>query len=89
MSGSNSSKIAKRCLSLETARAAVAQPAVAIQPMQKVARSSYKHAACYSKCSDIHIASGKGVYVRDVHGKEYLDVTSGIAVLSTGHCHPK
>eukprot|EP01063_Lacrimia_lanifica_P038086 TRINITY_DN7_c0_g3_i1.p1 TRINITY_DN7_c0_g3~~TRINITY_DN7_c0_g3_i1.p1 ORF type:complete len:497 (+),score=242.94 TRINITY_DN7_c0_g3_i1:163-1491(+) len=49
----------------------------------------YQQAACYAKCSDITVAEGKGCYVWDKQGKKYLDVTSGIAVLSTGHCHPR
>ena len=37
----------------------------------------------------IFIARGKGALVEDVDGNEYLDFTSGIAVLNTGHCHEK
>jgi 4-aminobutyrate aminotransferase len=36
----------------------------------------------------INIASGKGSYLYDVNDREYLDFTAGIAVASTGHCHP-
>ncbi|XP_072975377.1 acetylornithine aminotransferase, chloroplastic/mitochondrial [Typha angustifolia] len=32
--------------------------------------------------------SGKGCVLYDVDGKEYLDMTAGIAVNSLGHCHP-
>lgn len=31
---------------------------------------------------------GKGQWIEDVDGNEYLDFTSGIAVCNTGHCHP-
>lgn len=31
----------------------------------------------------------KGVVIRDVDGKEYLDFGSGFAVCGTGHCHPE
>lgn len=37
----------------------------------------------------ITLAAGKGMYVYDEHGKEYLDFVSGIAVNSLGHNHPK
>lgn len=30
-----------------------------------------------------------GVWVYDTHGKSYLDMTSGIGALSTGHTHPE
>ena len=36
----------------------------------------------------VHLVSGKGTIVTDEAGKEYLDFTSGIAVLSLGHAHP-
>lgn len=32
---------------------------------------------------------GEGAYLYDESGERYLDFTSGIGVLSTGHCHPK
>ncbi|MBI4714708.1 MAG: acetyl ornithine aminotransferase family protein, partial [Nitrospirae bacterium] len=31
---------------------------------------------------------GEGMVIEDVDGNRYLDFTSGIAVASTGHCHP-
>ncbi|MFA5001363.1 MAG: acetylornithine/succinylornithine family transaminase [Methanolinea sp.] len=37
---------------------------------------------------DIMIVRGKGSRVWDAEGKEYLDCVAGIAVCSTGHCHP-
>lgn len=36
----------------------------------------------------ITIMSGKGAYVKDDKGKEYLDLCAGIAVNILGHCHP-
>ena len=32
---------------------------------------------------------GSGCWLTDVHGERWLDLTSGIGVLNTGHCHPK
>jgi 4-aminobutyrate aminotransferase len=37
---------------------------------------------------DIFAASGEGSWLTDVDGKRYLDMTSGIAVTSVGHCNP-
>ncbi len=37
----------------------------------------------------ITLAAGRGMYVYDEHGKEYLDFVAGIAVNSLGHNHPK
>jgi len=32
---------------------------------------------------------GRGVRVEDIDGNEFLDFAAGIAVVSTGHCHPR
>ncbi|MEI7857269.1 MAG: acetylornithine/succinylornithine family transaminase [Methanomicrobiales archaeon] len=37
---------------------------------------------------DMAIVRGEGSTVWDADGKEYLDCVAGIAVCSTGHCHP-
>ncbi|MEV9641841.1 acetylornithine transaminase [Mammaliicoccus sciuri] len=36
----------------------------------------------------VHLVKGQGTVVTDDQGKEYLDFTSGIAVVSLGHAHP-
>jgi 4-aminobutyrate aminotransferase len=43
----------------------------------------------YFHVTDLEVVSGSGAVVRTSDGTEYLDFTSGIAVTSTGHCHPK
>jgi acetylornithine/N-succinyldiaminopimelate aminotransferase len=37
---------------------------------------------------DMALVKGKGAIVWDAEGKEYIDCVAGIAVCSTGHCHP-
>lgn len=37
---------------------------------------------------DLKLVKGSGSYVWDEDGKKYLDLVAGIAVCSTGHCHP-
>ena len=37
---------------------------------------------------DLKIVRGKGAKVWDARGNEYIDCVAGIAVASTGHCHP-
>ena len=37
---------------------------------------------------DIEPVQGKGCYVYDRQGTEYLDLYGGHAVISVGHCHP-
>ena len=36
----------------------------------------------------VHLVKGQGTIVTDATGKDYLDFTSGIAVVSLGHAHP-
>src|SRR5688572_32744596 len=33
--------------------------------------------------------SARGVWVNDVDGNVFLDCNAGVAVCSTGHCHPE
>src|SRR5947209_9425048 len=34
------------------------------------------------------VRGGEGMFVEDVDGNTFLDFSAGIAVVSTGHCHP-
>ncbi len=40
------------------------------------------------KVTDLDVVSGQGSWVTTADGTEYLDFSAGIAVTSTGHCHP-
>lgn len=39
--------------------------------------------------TDLQVSSGSGSWVTTTDGRRYLDFSSGIAVTSTGHSHPK
>jgi len=41
------------------------------------------------RTTDLEIVSGSGSTIRTTDGTEYLDFTAGIAVVSTGHSHPR
>jgi 4-aminobutyrate aminotransferase len=41
------------------------------------------------RSTDLDVVSGAGCWVTTTDGTRYLDGTSGIAVTSTGHCHPQ
>jgi 4-aminobutyrate aminotransferase len=43
----------------------------------------------YTRSYPLVAKSGRGVRVTDVDGNEFLDLSAGIAVTSTGHCHPE
>jgi 4-aminobutyrate aminotransferase len=42
----------------------------------------------YTRSYPLVANSGRGVVVTDVDGNEFFDFSAGIAVTSTGHCHP-
>ncbi len=42
----------------------------------------------YTRSYPFVAARGRGVMIEDVDGNEFLDFSAGIAVVSTGHCHP-
>jgi len=42
----------------------------------------------YTRSYPLVAKEGRGVVVIDVDGNEFFDFSSGIAVTSTGHCHP-
>jgi 4-aminobutyrate aminotransferase len=42
----------------------------------------------YTRDYPLVAEQGEGCWIRDPDGNEFLDLTSGIAVCSTGHCHP-
>ena len=43
----------------------------------------------YTRCYPLVAACGEGAMIEDVDGNRFLDFNAGIAVASTGHCHPK
>ena len=43
----------------------------------------------YTRCYPLVAARGEGAIVEDVDGNRFLDMNAGIAVVATGHCHPR
>jgi 4-aminobutyrate aminotransferase len=43
----------------------------------------------WTRLSPAEITRGEGIYLYDVEGNRYIDFTSGIGVVNTGHCHPR
>ena len=43
----------------------------------------------YTRLYPLVAEKAKGVWIWDVDGNRFLDFTAGVAVCSTGHCHPK
>jgi len=45
-------------------------------------------APVWFQVTDLDVVEGEGCWITTADGDRYLDVTGGIAVVSTGHCHP-
>jgi 4-aminobutyrate aminotransferase len=57
---------------------------------QKVLEGDQHHISpSYTRSYPLVAKSGRGAIIEDVDGNEFLDFSAGIAVNSTGHCHPQ
>ncbi|UCG70763.1 MAG: acetyl ornithine aminotransferase family protein [Thermoplasmata archaeon] len=56
---------------------------------RKIISKDKKFIACATKTSPIAARRAKGALIEDVDGNTYLDFTSGVGVVNTGHCHPE
>src|SRR6266478_10172512 len=43
----------------------------------------------YTRSYPMVAKRGRGIVIEDVDGNEFFDFSAGIAVTSTGHCHPE
>ena len=43
----------------------------------------------WTHLTEVEVVKGRGIYLYDEDNNEYVDFTSGIGVVNTGHCHPK
>ncbi len=54
-----------------------------------IARDQESISPSYTRAYPLVAARGAGAIVEDVDGNRFLDFNAGIAVVATGHCHPK
>src|SRR5437764_7504453 len=54
-----------------------------------IERDSRVVSPSYTRCYPMVVESGQGAMVQDVDGNRYLDFNAGIAVVASGHCHPR
>lgn len=52
-------------------------------------RDSQVISPSYTRCYPLVAERGEGAMVTDVDGNRFLDFNAGIAVVATGHCHPR
>jgi 4-aminobutyrate aminotransferase len=51
-------------------------------------RDAHYTSPSYTRVYPLAVERGSGAVIRDLDGNLFLDFTAGIAVASTGHCHP-
>ena len=57
---------------------------------RKVIESDHRYISpSYTRPYPLVAKSGSGAIVEDVDGNRFLDFNAGIAVVATGHCHPR
>jgi 4-aminobutyrate aminotransferase len=56
---------------------------------QCIARDERVTSPSYTRVYPLVVARGEGAMIEDVDGNRFLDFNAGIAVCSTGHCHPR
>ena len=54
-----------------------------------LARDAEVVSPSYTRLYPLVVERGYGSTIEDVDGNRFLDFTAGIAVTSTGHCHPE
>lgn len=54
-----------------------------------IARDQAVLSPSYTRPYPLVAARGQGAIVEDVDGNRFLDMNAGIAVVATGHCHPR
>jgi 4-aminobutyrate aminotransferase len=64
------------------------EPAVKQRTEKYVRRDAEAISPSLTRTYPFVMDQGKGSLVWDVDGSQYIDFTAGIAVTSTGHCHP-
>src|SRR5881394_1433935 len=54
-----------------------------------IARDTQVMSPSYTRGYPLVAEKGEGAIIEDVDGNRFLDFNAGIAVVSTGHCHPR
>jgi len=56
---------------------------------EQLIESARRHLTLNYKQAPVVLSRGEGVWLWDVDGNRYLDMTAGIAVCGLGHAHPR
>src|SRR6266849_2096624 len=77
---------------LDTVRADLPQvhgPLPGPRARQIIERDKKVLSPSYTRPYPLVVSRGEGAIVEDVDGNRFLDFNAGIAVVATGHCHPR
>jgi 4-aminobutyrate aminotransferase len=64
-------------------------PVPGTRAQEIIARDTQVISPSYTRCYPLVAHRGEGAIVEDVDGNRFLDFNAAIAVVSTGHCHPR
>jgi 4-aminobutyrate aminotransferase len=70
-------------------RPAIHGPLPGPRARQVIERDHKVLSPSYTRPYPLVVSRGEGAIVEDVDGNRFLDFNAGIAVVATGHCHPK
>jgi 4-aminobutyrate aminotransferase len=54
-----------------------------------IARDEAVLSPSYTRPYPLVVERGEGAIIEDIDGNRFLDFNAGIAVVATGHCHPR
>src|SRR5579885_337561 len=64
-------------------------PVTGPRAQEIIARDARAVSPSYTRSYPLVCENGEGAIVEDVDGNRFLDFSAGIAVVATGHCHPR
>src|SRR3954454_1519950 len=74
-------------LAMDAVRLVTSLPGPKAQAL--IARDQAVLSPSYTRCYPLVAQRGQGAIIEDVDGNRFLDFNAGIAVVATGHCHPR
>jgi 4-aminobutyrate aminotransferase len=76
-------------VAIETKLPRLRMPLPGPKAKEVVAQDARHISPSYTRSYPLVAARGSGAMIEDVDGNVFLDFAAGIAVVATGHCHPK
>lgn len=87
--GDNTKAFCKSASSCKMVTGTIVEMKKAKQTANELIELEDAYGARNYKPLDVVLTRGKGIWVRDVTGKRYMDCLSAYSAVNQGHCHPK